>query len=213
MTAMTRAEGDWVEGVDFDDLAFAQAVTPSIASVWEMSASIALGSTGATVKAGFKAEAQAWAAKRAAWLVGKSVDPATGEVTAPKRKEYRISNECRDAIRKTVNAATAEAWTPEKITQTLMRDHAFSRARAASIGETEIVNADESGKATGWEKSGIDLEKRSLLAANENHGQADIDNARQGWIPLKNAFQSGHMHPTYHVSCKCSTIARKRRVA
>lgn len=213
MTAMTRAEGDWVEGVDFDDLAFAQAVTPSIASVWEMSASIALGSTGATVKAGFKAEAQAWAAKRAAWLVGKSVDPATGEVTAPKRKEYRISNECRDAIRKAVSAATAEAWTPEKITQTLMRDHAFSRARAASIGETEIVNADESGKATGWEKSGIDLEKRSLLAANENHGQADIDNAAQGWIPLKNAFQSGHMHPTYHVSCKCSTIARKRRAA
>ena len=213
MTTAQRAEGDWIEAIDFDQSAFLAAVMPPLEAVFQTSANIALGTVGADIKIGFKREASEWARERGSQLIGKSVDPLTGEVRDALRPGYRIDDLCRDAVRKTFDVATRENWTNEKITQSLIDDHAFSRSRAMTIAQTEIVNADESGKSQGWAATGFEMEKRSILASNENHGPDDIANAGQGWIPLAKAFQSGHMHPGYHVGCLCSTIARKKVTA
>ena len=209
MTKVQRAEGeDWAEAIDFEDAKFLCAITPPLETVWQSSANIALGTTGAKVKIGFRDEAAEFARSRGAFLVGKYVDPETGDILPAKREAYRIDDLCRDSMRRTFEQATQGSWTTEKIAQTLQEDHAFSRNRSLAIATTEIVNADEQGKLAGWEASGLNLEKSSLLGSNENHGANDLDNAAQGWIPIQRAFSSGDMAPPYHPHCYCSTVAR-----
>lgn len=193
---------------DFREIDFLRAVGPSIENVYAGSAHIAIESTGAPIKLGFKEESAAWAKERGAWLVGKSVNES-GELVESVRPEYRVSEQCREAIRSVIAQAAEENWTAPKITETLQNDHAFSRARAQTIAQTEIVNADEQGKLAGWKASGVKLQKRSLLGANENHGINDIENAAQGWIPVEKSFQSGDESPPYHPNC----IPEGQRVA
>ena len=202
------AEWAWIADIDLDEVSLLDAFTPTLSRIWGESASIALGSTGSAVKVGFMAESAAYARTRSAWLVGMHIDPTTGEAIPAIRPEYRISDMCREQIRKTAEQAGIENWTNEKIATELREAHAFSRARALNIAGTEIVNADEAGKMEGWKATGRPMVKKSILASNENHGPDDLANAAQGWIPVEQAFQSGHMHPTYHPNCRCTSIAR-----
>jgi hypothetical protein len=192
---------------DFQDDDFLKAVGPSIENIYGDSAGIALDATGAGVKIGFKAESAEWAKDRGAWLVGKSVNE-DGEIVEAIRPEYRVSDLCRQSIRDVTAQATEESWTTPKIVETLQNDHAFSRSRAQTIASTEIVNADEQGKLAGWKASGLNLQKRSILGSNENHGPDDIENAAEGWIPVENTFQSGAESPPYHPNCRCVSVAR-----
>ena len=112
-----------------------------------------------------------------------------------------------------MSEASADSYTTEALTQALEASPGFSRTRAATIARTEIVNAHEMGKAQGWEQvereTGEALVKRSILAANENHGPDDIAAAARGWIPTGEAFVDGMMGPPYHPNCLCTSVARK----
>lgn len=198
----------WVDAIDLGEDAFMDIFAPVLAEIWGESANIALGTVGVDYKIGFLSESAQFARERSAWLVGKHVDPLTGEISEAIRPQYRVTDACRAEIRVVVEKSLVENWTTDKIAATLRDSHAFSRARSLTIAGEEFRNADERGKFAGWSASGMAMEKKSLLAANENHGPDDIANAAQGWIPLDQAFQSGHMHPTYHVGCLCISIAR-----
>ena len=151
------------------------------------------------------------AAERGAWLVGRRIED--GKVVDAIRPEYRITDEMRESIRRVVSEASAESYTTEALTQALEASPGFSRTRATTIARTEIVNAHEMGKAQGWEQvereTGEALVKRSILAANENHGPNDIIAAERGWIPTGEAFVDGMMGPPYHPNCLCTSVARK----
>jgi hypothetical protein len=195
------------DAFDFRDDNFLKAVGPSIENIYGESAGVALDATGSGIKFGFKAESAEWAKDRGAWLVGKSINE-DGAIVESIRPEYRVSDLCRQSIRDVTAQATEENWTTSKIAESLQNDHAFSRSRAQTIASTEIVNADEQGKLAGWKASGIKLQKRSILGSNENHGEDDIANAAEGWIPVESEFQSGDEAPPYHPSCMCTSVAR-----
>lgn len=206
--ATDLAASVWVDSLDLGEAEFMDIIAPAIADIWGESANIALGTVGVGYKIGFMAESAQYARERSAWLVGRSVDPITGDIVPAIRPQYRVTDLCRAEIRSTVEKATVENWTTEKIAANLRDSHAFSRARALNIATTEFTQADEAGKFGGIAATGIPMEKKSLLASNENHGADDIANSEQGWIPAADPFQSGHMHPTFHVGCLCSAIYR-----
>lgn len=214
LTSTTRSDlGSfvWIESLDLGEAELFDVFAAPLAEIWGASANLALGTVGVDYQIGFLSESLTFARNRAAWLVGKSVDPITGEVFDAIRPQYRISESCRAQIKATTKKAITESWSTEKIAAELRESHAFSRARALSIAGQEFTQADEEGKFAGIQKTGIPMEKSSLLAANENHGPGDIENASQGWIPASQAFQSGHQHPTYHIGCKCLCIYRSAR--
>jgi len=158
-------------------------------------------------------EAAAREAKaRGAWLVGRRLDE-DGNVVAAARPEYSITDDMRDSIRSVTEEAASESWTTEKIAHELQTSAGFDRSRAQTIARTEIVNAHEGGKLVGWksvEKAGIPLEKRSILASNENHCPDCIKNAEAGWIPLDADFPTGHPMAPFHPNDLCATVARKK---
>lgn len=214
MTQTTRADMGalaWVDALDFGEDAFMDIFAPALADIWGESANIALGTVGIDYKIGFLSESAQFARERSAWLVGKYIDPITGDILPAIRPAYRVTDACRAQIRTTIEQATLENWSTEKIAADLRDSHAFSRARSLAIATEEFTSADEAGKFAGIAATGIPMEKSSLLASNENHGPDDIANAEQGWIPAEIAFQSGHMHPTYHIGCKCMAVYRSAK--
>lgn len=200
----------WIDAIDFHDEEIARGIEPIISRIFEESARIALGAEStAPVKVGFLEESAQFARSRGSWLVGKHFDSATGTVVEAIRPEYRISDECRRALRTVVSQAQAGSWTPDSLADEIRAQHGFSRARALNIARTEVVFADEAGKSEGWDAVGVPMEQKSVLGTNENHGADDIENAAQGWIPLGQPFASGHEAPPYHPACMCTRIARK----
>jgi hypothetical protein len=214
-----RSDGDdpmdVITGSDLDE--FSRIVEGSLESIatdssLDAAASFLAGQDLSSVRAHLRDNAAAAARERGAWLVGRRLDE-DGNVVAAARPEYSITEEMRESIRMVTAEAAEGSWTTETITEALQESAGFARSRAATIARTEIVNAHEQGKLSGWKAaeaaSGAHLVKRSILGSNDNHAKECILNAAQGYIPVGSEFQSGDVGAPYHPNCMCTTVARK----
>lgn len=90
---------------------------------------------------------------------------------------------------------------------------AHIRDRAELIAVTEVGQAYEEGQKVviaGMQERGMAMEK-AWLAVDDDHLEYPMcgDNEAQGWIPVEDAFQSGHDSPLAHPACRCSCLYRR----
>ncbi|MCX6024011.1 MAG: hypothetical protein NTZ05_20225 [Chloroflexi bacterium] len=60
--------------------------------------------------------------------------------------------------------------------------------------------------------AGLDMEKSWLIVGDERVDEPVCGgNAAEDWIPLDQAFASGHQHPLGHPGCRCTLLSRMKR--
>lgn len=180
------------------------------------------------VEEGMTAALTKGAAQAAADLtVGISFDLANPRAEAYIRNTaIRFSGEIaattRARAQAIVSQAVAEGWSYNRTAKELRQlyigwttptPHAHIRDRAELIAVTEMGNAYEHGnyqQAKDVETALGGVEKSWLTV-----GDARVDlehcrsNEQQGWIPLEDAFQSGHDVPLAHPGCRCTALYRR----
>ena len=123
----------------------------------------------------------------------------------------------RRRVRELVALAIENGDSLQTLQRTLRNDYAFSRARAETIARTETAQALGSGRMRASLMEGR-TEKHWVTQGDDHvdHGAAGGPcraNAAQGWIPIGNAFQSGHMHEPAHARCRCLARARSPQLS
>lgn len=134
-------------------------------------------------------------------LVGKKIDKATGKLVDNPNAKVRVTETTREriaqSIKTSVRLGEKQADAAARLQKTIVNP-----ARANMIAETEAVNAFGAGRRTYALKSGATGHKWNRNTA----GRADncSANAAQGFIPINEAFQSGHSSGAAHPRCKCN---------
>lgn len=151
------------------------------------------------------ANAQEWASRRAAELVGMRKAPDGTYVPNPNAK-WAISDTTRDSIRDLVTDAVDEGWSVDTFKDELMSAHAFSAERAETVARTELAFAHVEGNLDAWRTSGVVAQKQSILGSEHDLDDTCNENADAGPIPLDAEFPSGHQGAPYHPNCVCDVI-------
>lgn len=91
--------------------------------------------------------------------------------------------------------------------------HIDSRAHLIAVNETGM--AYETGNfipVRELQDAGLLMEKY-WLTVGDNRVSPTIcrPNQDEGWIPLEQSFQSGHMHPLGHVACRCTGLYQRKQ--
>lgn len=90
--------------------------------------------------------------------------------------------------------------------------HIASRAELVAV--TEIGDAYEEGNrgvADRLTRAGLVMEKQWLDVGDRRVDPICAGNAAEGWIPIDQAFGSGHQQPTAHPGCRCTVQYRRQR--
>lgn len=92
------------------------------------------------------------------------------------------------------------------------QQHIESRAHLIAVNEAGM--AYEEGNfivVRDLQDAGLLMEKAWLTVGDERVSATICrPNQGQGWIPLEQSFQSGHMRPLGHVACRCTALYRRR---
>jgi len=127
-----------------------------------------------------------------------------------------------ELVRKLIEQAIGEEWAYTKLAaalRKLFKD--FGRAvpqrhlrdRAELIAVTEIGQAYIDGQLDNAERlaqRGAVLEKSWLTVGDDRVSDGCRGNAGAGWIPLAQAFPSGHGGPLRFPGCRCALQTRRR---
>ena len=132
-----------------------------------------------------------------------------GEMLSDNGQEGELSTATRDMVRRLIANALDEKVSNAEIARRLQDAYAFSPQRAELIARTEVINALGAGGLAGAKAVGMD-EKSWLLSNDENKCARCIANAKQGWIPIGQAYVSGAQAPGQHPRCQCDQVYRKR---
>ena len=119
----------------------------------------------------------------------------------------RIPDSTRAMIRDTVASSIKDGLGSYGLADRLATSNAFSQQRAALIASYELGQAAVSGNVAAWEASGVVAKKEWITSGDVIVSDGCSMNAAQGAIPMKQAFQSGHMHPLAHPHCRCDLVA------
>jgi hypothetical protein len=147
-----------------------------------------------------------FARKRAAELVGMKYNYA-GELVENPNAEWAISDTTRDKIKRIVTEAfegeTKITDVVAKIQQALEDDEAgiFSDARAMTIAETEVAQAQVQGNWDVWKKSGL-VEKITWTVSSDEPCDECADN-EDVEVNFGERFPSGDLYPPAHPRCRC----------
>lgn len=200
---MDDPASDWQEWFDWDAI-FAPmipAVTDPLTQVSRDAVSTGLERLPKTVSSGISlgefpnTYATDYADDRAAEMIGKRyVDGAL--VDNPDAK-WAITDETREAVRKSITQGIADGWTLDEFSDNLARDYAFSPARADVIARTETRLADSRGQVAAWKESGV-VSKKEWLLSEDNACDDCTDNANAGPIDIDDDFPSGDDAPPLH---------------
>ena len=79
---------------------------------------------------------------------------------------------------------------------------------------TEIGDAYAEGNlivAQELAAAGIEMEKAWSTVGDDKVSELCAGNEAQGWIPLEDAFQSGHQRPLGHPGCRCDLRTRREK--
>lgn len=158
-------------------------------------------SAGISLQPGFVNDyARDYAADRGAEMIGKRY--VDGELVDNPDAKWRITDETREAVRKSIAQGIADGWTLDEFSTNLASDYAFSADRADVIGRTETRLADTRGQVAAWKESGVVAKKEWLLSEDEPCDDC-VDNADAGAIDLDDVFPSGDDAPPLHPNCRC----------
>jgi hypothetical protein len=89
----------------------------------------------------------------------------------------------------------------------------MSRDRSELIAVTEIGDAYSEGQllvGDAMQLRGITTQKRWLTAGDDAVEAECESNEAAGWIPIDDAFPSGHERPLAHPRCRCALGVRRR---
>lgn len=139
---------------------------------------------------------------RAASMIGKKM--VDGVLVDNPNAKWSISESTRESINTMIGAAVKNGDTAEVFALRLKNSFAFSDARALSIAQTELTNADIAGVVDMYVESGMVDKKIWVTRRDGRVDQRCLDNEAQGPISIGVAFSSGHMHPLAHPKCRCS---------
>ena len=124
-------------------------------------------------------------------------------------------------IRTIIGNGLQDGWSYDKVARSLLdrfeefaigkpQEHIDSRAHLIAI--TEIGQAYEVGNATvadDLRQAGLPMEKSWLTSRDDRTSAGCLENQAVGWIPIEQAFPSGHMHPLRFPGCRCAALYRR----
>lgn len=131
-----------------------------------------------------------------------------------------IEDTTRDQIRTILTQAVDEGWSHDKAARAIGqrfaefrvgRPQEHVRSRAHLVAMTEMGNAYEAGNLMAAEQAhaeGTTMEKSWLTAGDARVIDECLTNQNAGWIPIDQAFPSGHQRPLAHPSCRCALLTR-----
>jgi SPP1 gp7 family putative phage head morphogenesis protein len=156
--------------------------------------------------------------------LGLSFDLAHPEAVAYlQRAPLRIAgiNETtREEVRRIIINATEQGWSYDRTARALQEKFAsfrtpvpqqHIRSRAHMIAVTETGDAYAQGSLIvghDLKRAGLRMEKMWLDTEDQRECPICRSNAAEGWIPLDQAFSSGHDAPTAHPACRCDVTQR-----
>ncbi len=153
-----------------------------------------------------------YASERAAELVGMKYDNEGNLVENPNA-EWAISDTTRDKIRRIVTQAfegeTNIKDVAAKIQTALQEDEAgiFTDARATTIAQTEVANAQAEGNFGVWKESGL-VETVKWTVSADDPCDVCADNEDEE-VEFGKEFDSGDIMPPAHPNCRCVLVAVK----
>jgi hypothetical protein len=92
------------------------------------------------------------------------------------------------------------------------KPQAHIRNRAELIAVTEAAEAYETGNRLVVDEMtaiGLEMEKAWSTVGDERVSEGCIANAAVGWIPVDQAFPSGHQHAPRFPGCRCAVLYRR----
>jgi len=135
----------------------------------------------------------------------------------------QIDSVTRGNIATIVTNGTAEGWSYNRVAReitSLYSEMAIGKpqrhidSRAHLIAVTEAGNGYEEGNLAvvrDLEDGGLRMEKKWLTVGDDRVSDGCQANQAEGWIPVAQAFQSGHARPLRFPGCRCTTEYRRAR--
>lgn len=135
----------------------------------------------------------------------------------------QIDSVTRGNIATIVTNGTAEGWSYNRVAReisSLYSEMAIGKpqqhidSRAHLIAVTEAGNGYEEGNLTvvrDLEDAGLRMEKKWLTVGDDRVSDGCQANQDEGWIPVAQAFRSGHARPLRFPGCRCTTEYRRAR--
>ena len=135
----------------------------------------------------------------------------------------QIDSVTRGNIATIVTNGTAEGWSYNRVAReitSLYSEMAIGKpqrhidSRAHLIAVTEAGNGYEEGNLAvvrDLEDAGLRMEKKWLTVGDDRVSDGCQANQDEGWIPVAQAFQSGHARPLRFPGCRCTTEYRRAR--
>lgn len=88
------------------------------------------------------------------------------------------------------------------------------RSRAEHIAITEVANAYSAGSffavANAQDKTGVRFEKSWLTVGDRRVSEGCRTNSAQGWLPVEDDHDSGHLYPPRFPGCRCTEQYRRK---
>lgn len=132
----------------------------------------------------------------------------------------KIDLETKDQLRTLIVKAADEGWSYGQ-TAAEIRDrfNGFSglmpqqhiQDRATLVAVTETGNAYTEStliQSKAMEQAGLEMEKSWLTVGDGKVSDGCLENQDAGWIPIDDAFPSGHQRPLRFPGCRCSLLTQ-----
>ncbi len=125
-------------------------------------------------------------------------------------------------ISEIVTKGVQEGWSYDQIAKAITakygeyaagrpQQHVKSRAHGIALYEAgEAYCEGNRLVALDLEDAGLEMEHSWLTAKDDRVDPECRANEAQGWIPLKQAYQSGHLRPLAHYACRCDELIRRK---
>lgn len=132
-----------------------------------------------------------------------------------------INETTREQMRTLLVQAVEDGWSYTRTARAItdqfegfagLKPQAHIRNRAELVAVTEAGNAYERGSrivVDDLQDAGIRMEKKWLTVGDARVSDGCADNEAEGWIPLDQAFGTGHQEPLRFPGCRCTCQYRR----
>lgn len=138
------------------------------------------------------------------------------------RRVTRINETTRAEIKRIVTRAVQEGWSYNRTAKEItgrFREFAVGKpqlhidSRAHLVAVTEAGEAYEEGSlevGQSLRDAGIEMEKKWSNVGDSRVSDGCRANTAAGWIPIDDAFPSGHMRPVRFPGCRCTALYQRK---
>lgn len=128
----------------------------------------------------------------------------------------------REEIARIVTQGMEEGFNYQKVARQIVakyeefgigKPQAHIRNRAELIAVTEAAEAYEEGNRLVVDEMtavGLEMEKSWSTVGDDRVSDGCRTNGQEGWIPVDQAFSSGHQHAPRFPGCRCAILYRRR---